>query len=57
VTISMQEYLDLLGCEPPVYLFHDILLALLGGMYHERFTFQAVTVHFSGVNSSLFNFS
>jgi hypothetical protein len=39
-----------------VYLFHDILLVLLGGMYHERFTFQAVTVHFSGVNSSLFNF-
>ena len=56
LSVAIEQDLDLFRGEPLVNLVHILLPVGFRGVYHDQFTFQAKTVHFSGVNGSLLKF-
>ena len=58
-TVPIEQDLDLVVCEPSVLLGHFVPPYRgidVEELYHDLFTFQLETVHFSALNGSLFIF-
>jgi hypothetical protein len=59
LAVPLEQDLDLVICEPSVQLGHSVPPYRgidMEELYHDLFTFQLETVHFSALNGSLFIF-